>query len=397
MRANLRGSVSQIPDKNGEKAKKGSPNAIWKIQVYVGKKPHPTVPGRLIYDRRFETFRGTETQATKRLRQLSQEITASLAKGALIPGGRLTVADLLRAWLDSKTDCGPKTLDSYRGIVYTHLIPAVGHIPLAKLRPEAIQSFYKDAEGKPLSARSVHYIHRLLKQALKYAVWQGYIAVNPCDRVRPPSPQKRDKRTLAVAEVEALKEAATGSPYYPIIYAAVSSGLRRNELLALRWRDVDVESASPTISVARTLYKSKGVIEYRAPKTARSRRCISITHKLAAYLRDYRADRESLNLHLGRLLSLDDLVFGNTDGRPHDPHAVSHAFARIAKRAGLCGVRFHDLRHTFATLMLKSGAIPKIVSDALGHASVAFTMDCYADTIPQEEAMARLNEVLPEG
>lgn len=397
MRANLRGSVCQIPDKKGKKAKKGSPNAVWKIQMYVGKKPHPTKPNHFIYDRRFETFRGTETQALRRLRQLSQEISTSLEKGIPVPSGRLTVADLLKAWLDSKTDCGPKTLDSYQSIVKGHLIPALGHIQLIKLRPEAIHAYYKKAEEKPLSARSVHYHHRLLKQALKYAVWQGYIAINPCDRVRPPSPQKRDKRALAVAEVEALKEAAAGSPYYPIIYAAISSGLRRNELLGLRWRDVDVESASPTISVARTLYKSKGVVEYRAPKTARSRRCISITHKLAAYLRDYRADRESLNLHLGRLLSLDDLVFGNTDGRPHDPHAVSHAFSRIAKRAGLCGVRFHDLRHTFATLMLKSGAIPKIVSDALGHASVAFTMDTYADTIPQEEAMARLNEVLPEG
>ena len=397
MRSNTRGSVYQMRDRNGVLADAGSSKAIWKIQLYVGKKPHPTKAGRLIYDRRFETFRGSEAQAKKRLRQLSQEITASLDKGVPIPSGRLTVADLLKGWLDSKNDCGPKTLESYQSIVYGYLMPALGHVQLAKLRPETIQAFYKAAEDKPLSARSVHYIHRLLKQALKYAVWQEYIVFNPCERVRPPSPSKREKRTLAPAEVQALMKVADGSRYRPLIYCAVSSGLRRNELLGLRWRDVDVESAGPTIRVARTLYKSKGVIEYRSPKTARSRRCISITEKLAAYLKDYKADRESLNLHLGRLPSLDDLVFSNEDGEPLDPHVVSHAFAKIAKKAGLSGVRFHDLRHTFATLMLRSGAKPKVVSDALGHASVGFTLETYADTIPQEEDMARLNAVLPEG
>jgi len=357
----------------------------WQLQIYTGIGPD----GKR--RRHFETVRGRKGDAQRRL----TELLSSLDKGVPVPGKRLAVADLLKAWLNSKTDCSPKTLESYQSIVEGHLIPALGHIPLGKLQPQEIASYYQKALQKPLSAKSVHYHHRLLKQALKYAVWQEYIGRNPCDRVKPPSPQKKEMRTLEASEVQILLETARNSQFYPVIYAAVSSGLRRNELLGLRWRDIDL--AKPSISVSRTLYKSKGVIEFREPKTDRSRRCISITEKLATYLRDYKAYKESLNLHLGRLLHLDDLVFCNAEGKPLDPHVVSHSFSKIAKRAGLGSVRFHDLRHTFATLALKRGALPKVVSDALGHSSVAFTMDTYAGRIPQEEAMALLNEVLPEG
>ena len=397
MRSNTKGSIYQLKDRNGVLVNANSSKALWRVQIYCGKKPHPTKPDRLIYDRKFETFRGSRGQALNRLRQLSREVSTNLEKGISVPSTRLTVAELLRAWLNSKTDCGPKTLESYRSIVEGHLVPALGHIQLIKIRPEAIQAYYGKALKKPLSSKSVHYIHRLLKQVFKYAVWQEYLAFNPCDRVKPPSPQKKEMRTLEAAEVHILLEMAKHSQFYPVIYTAISSGLRRNELLGLRWRDVDIESEKPTISVNRVLYKSKGIVEFREPKTDRSRRCISITEKLATYLRHYKGDRESLNLHLGRLLSLDDLVFCGVEGKPLDPHVVSHSFAKIAKRAELGNVRFHDLRHTFATLALKKGALPKVVSDALGHSSVAFTMDTYAGRIPQEEAMALLNEVLPEG
>jgi len=357
----------------------------WQIVVDIG----TDAEGKRL--RHFETVRGRKGDAQRKLTGL----LSSLDKGIPLPTGKITVADLLRQWLESKSDCGPKTLDSYQSIGEGHLIPALGHILLAKLQPRDIEGYYRQALQKPLSARSVHYHHRLLKQALKYGVWQEYIGRNPCDRVRPPSPQRKEMRTLDSAEVRLLLDTARGSRLYPLIYSAVSCGLRRNELLALRWRDVDLDQSS--ISVSRSLYKSKGIVEFREPKTDRSRRCITITEKLTAYLSDYKAERESLNLHLGRLLALDDLVFASAEGDIIDPHVVSHSFSRIAKRAGLQHLRFHDLRHTFATLALRRGALPKVVSDALGHSSVAFTMDTYAGRIPQQEAMALLNEVLPEG
>jgi integrase len=124
-----------------------------------------------------------------------------------------------------------------------------------------------------------------------------------------------------------------------------------------------------------------------------------MTAKLADYLKEYKAERESLCLHLGYLLRLDDLVFANVEGKPIDPYVLSHNFAKIAKRAHLENVRFHDLRHTFASLMLLRGAKPKVISEALGHSSVAFTMDTYSHILDgmQDEAMALLDEVLPPG
>jgi integrase len=152
------------------------------------------------------------------------------------------------------------------------------------------------------------------------------------------------------------------------------------------------------LSVARTLYKGKGRIEFKEPKTKYSRRRVSLTPKLAYFLREYKREREILYLELGSVLSLDDLVFANADGGPIDPSVLSHNFGRIVKKAGL-SVRFHDLRHSYATLMLAAGVHPKIVSEALGHSTVSITLDLYSHVLPglQEAAAKQLDAMLPDG
>jgi integrase len=187
------------------------------------------------------------------------------------------------------------------------------------------------------------------------------------------------------------------SLYYSVIYTTVSTGLREAKLLGLRWRDLDLNLLS--ISFNQTLYKRRGVCQFKEPKTAHSRRRVAMTPKLALFLRDYRAERESLYRQLGKLLTLDDLVFASVEGKPIDAGMLSHSFSRMATQAGLGHVRFHDLRHTFASLMLLLGAKPKVISEALGHASVGFTMDVYSHIIEgmQKDAMALLDEVLPVG
>jgi len=154
-----------------------------------------------------------------------------------------------------------------------------------------------------------------------------------------------------------------------------------------------------SISVSQVLYKRRGVCQFKEPKTSHSRRRVAMTPKLALFLREYRAERESLCWHLEQPLTLDSLVFGSPEGKPLNPSILSHEFARIAKLAGLQGVRFHDLRHTFASLMLLRGVKPKVISEALGRSSVAFTMDVYNHIIGgmQEDAMALLDEVLQAG
>ena len=359
----------------------------WQIQIYTGRGPD----GK--YHRHLETVKGRKGEAQRRL----TELLASLDRGVYTPPGKLTVADLLGQWLQGyvKTNCSARTLESYQSTIERHLIPALGHIQLKQLQPPMIQKYYGQA-CENLSAKSVLYHHRILKQSLKYAVRQGYLGRNPCDLVDPPKPRRKSMRTLIPDELNTLLETASTNQFYPVIYTAVSTGLRQAELLGLRWRDIDLDLQS--ISVCRALYKRRGVCEFKEPKTSHSKRRVSMTAKLADYLNEYKAERESLLLHLGRLLKPDDLVFSNIEGKPLDPGVLSHNFARIVKRAGLESVRFHDLRHTFASLMLLRGAKPKVISEALGHASVAFTMDVYSHIIEgmQSDAMALLDEVLPK-
>jgi integrase len=203
-------------------------------------------------------------------------------------------------------------------------------------------------------------------------------------------------RTLSAFEVGLLLGHAKDSLYYPVIYTAVSTGLRRNEILGLRWRDIDLELLS--ISVSQVLYKGRGRVEFKEPKTDYSRRRISMTPKLASFLRQYKQERELLFMELGAMLTLDDLVFSDINGKPLDPSTVTHNFGRICRSAGL-SIRFHDLRHTCASLMLLAGVHPKIVSEMLGHSTVAITLDIYSHVIPglQEAAAQKLDSILPPG
>jgi integrase len=359
----------------------------WEIQIYTKGQDGKT-------RRYYETVKGSRHDANARRR----ELLTSLDKGVTIPSAKITLAEQLNNWLNGyvKTNCSPRTLEGYQSIIERHLIPALGQVQLKQLNPQAIQSYYGRA-CESLSARSVHHQHRVLSQALKYAVRQGYLGHNPCELVDAPSPRKKTMQTLNPSEVEALLDTAQDSYYYPIIYTAVSTGLRQAELLGLRWRDMDLDMLS--ISVTQVLYKRGGICEFKPPKTEHSRRRVSMTPKLASFLRDYRLDREILFRELGRSITLDDLIFADIEGRPIDPGVLSHNFNRLVKRTGLEGVRFHDLRHTFASIMLLAGAKPKVISEALGHASVAFTMDTYSHIIEgmQAEAMELLDKKLPAG
>ncbi len=359
----------------------------WQITIYTGKKPD----GSPI--RHYETVRGRKSDAQARLR----ELLTSMDRGSYAPPTRRTVEQLLHDWLGSycKTNCSPRTCDGYGSVARRHLAPVLGHIPLKDIQPRTIQSHYGTL-CETLSNRTVLHVHRVLSQALKWAVRQNYIGRNPCELVDVPRAKKAIMRTLSAFEIGILLESAQDNYYYPAIYCAVSTGLRRNELLALRWRDIDLDLLS--ISVSQTLYKGRGRVEFREPKTEYSRRRVSMTPKLALFLAEYRTERESLHWQLGVPLTLDDLVFANIDGRPIDPSTLTHNFGRIVKRAGL-NARFHDLRHTYASLMLAAGVHPKIVSEALGHSTVAITLDIYSHVTPglQEAAAKQLDSLLPVG
>jgi integrase len=223
----------------------------------------------------------------------------------------------------------------------------------------------------------VHHHHWVLSAALKYARRKRLVTENVLEEVDPPKPTRYEPVMLNPKEVERLVSAAQeyGSPYYQMIYTAIYSGLRRGELLGLRWRDVNLDLA--TLMEVQTLQRVKGEFILKEPKTAKSRRNLALTPNLAILLRQHRDQQEEQRALLGFHFVDTDLAFSHFDGSPLDPSTVSHTCKKIVTRAGLES-RLHDNRHAFATLMMSFGVNPKVVSEMLGHSTIATTMDTYS-------------------
>jgi len=245
-----------------------------------------------------------------------------------------------------------------------------------------------------LSGRSVVYHHRILSKALDYAVKMGVVVRNVADVVQPPRVKKVTMNTLSLEEVTRFLEAAKETDYYVYFATLLFTGLRRGELLALKWRNLDLVKG--TLTVVETAYKlGNGDYIIEEPKTAHSRRTISLPPSLVELFKVYRIDQELLRIQLSVSLNVDDFVFIRPDGSPMNPSAVTLAFRRIIKKAGLKAIRIHDLRHTHATLMLKAGVNPKVVSERLGHANISITLDIYSHVLPgmQEAAAEKFDKL----
>jgi integrase len=339
-----------------------------------------------------QTFKGTKRNTERVLR----EILISLEQGYYIKPNKITLDQWLRQWLKDYVSMNTtdRTLESYSSIVGKHLIPTLGRIALADLQPQHIQSYYSEkiskgrTDGKGgLSARSVVYHHRILSKALDYAVKMGVVVRNIADVVQPPKIQKITMNTLSPEEIVRFLDAAKETDYYVYFATLLYTGLRRGELLALRWRNLDLEEAR--LVVMETAYKlSNGDYIIKEPKTLHSRRTVTLPHSLIELLKGYRTNQELLRIQLGVSLEPDDLVFIRHDSNPINPNALTLAFRRITKKAGLKNIRIHDLRHTHATLLFKAGVHPKVVSERLGHATIGITLDIYSHVLPglQEEA-----------
>jgi len=201
--------------------------------------------------------------------------------------------------------------------------------------------------------------------------------------------------TLSEEDIYTFLEAAKKTPYYALFYLALFTGMRRSELLALQWCDVDL--ALGQVYVARTLHHLRnGGIAFRAPKTAKGRRTIALPPSACIALRAHREAQEARRTMLEIPLREDELVFSQLDGRPLLPDTVTHAWVKLVRRTGLQGIRLHDARHTHASLMLKQGVHPKIVQERLGHASIQITLDTYSHVAPglQAAAAVRFDELL---
>ena len=276
-----------------------------------------------------------------------------------------------------------------------YLIPAIGGVSLTALRPDHVQGLYADMFGRGLSAQTVLHAHRVLREALGHAVEGRVIDWNVCDAVHPPRPQRKQMASMDADEATRFLVAAESTPYRDVFFVALYTGLRRSEVLALRWPEVDLDRC--TLNVVAGLHRLTGQGLVLLPtKTARSRRQVSITEEVVDVLHQVRGQQMVRRMALGSPWQDNGFVFTKPDGSPLDPEKVTKAFAKVAKEAGFSGIRLHDLRHSHASLMLKAGASPKAISERLGHASISITMDVYAHLLPgiQEEAAQRFSDLL---
>jgi len=321
--------------------------------------------------------KGTKREAEKRL----SELLHRLDTGAFVSPSKTTVADYLRRWLQEyvRPNLSPRGFERYESIARVHLIPDLGAIALTQLRPEHLQRQYASKLGKGLSPRSVRYQHVVLHKALETAMKWGLVVRNVADGVDVPRSRRKDMQTWSEFEVRHFLEVAKDSPYYALFHTALYTGMRRGELLALRWRDVGVQE----IHVNRTLHQlGDGSYVFTEPKSAKSRRTVDLSPSSILTLAEHRERQEGVRTVMGIPQTQDDFVFSTLEGKPLRPNTVSRAWTMLAARAGLRAIRLHDARHTHASLMLKQGVHPKIVQERLGHGSIQVTLDTYSHVAP---------------
>ena len=361
-RARGNGEGDVYPRKNAEGKVIGYRGAYW-VQTAEGLK------------RRF-VWGKTKTEARAALRK----VKADTEGGLVFDAGTLTVEDYLGRWLaDSVKDTVRRsTFIQYKSVVNRHIIPALGRMKLTGLTPAHVRRLYREKLDSGLSSRTVQYVHVTLHKALKQAVMDGLVPRNVTDAVKAPQVHKKEVRPLSPAEVKALLSAARGGRLEALYVLAVHTGLRRSELLGLRWSDVDLEVG--TLSVQRSL-GTDGT--FKPPKRNKSRRTVKLTSQAVEALGGHRARQNEERMRLGFLWKDHGLVFPNRLGKPMNADNLYHrGFKPLLKRAGLSGFTFHSLRHTCATLLCSKNVNPKIVQEMLGHATISQTMDTYSHVMP---------------
>ncbi|MFY9836533.1 MAG: tyrosine-type recombinase/integrase, partial [Xanthobacteraceae bacterium] len=328
-------------------------------------------------------------------------LVTEFSKGDYVEPDQATLAQFLERWLiHIRTQVSPRTHERYAEIVRNNIVPALGAAQLVRLRVEDISTAYGNAlksgrrdGGGGLSPRTVHHMHRILSQALTQArVWR-MIADNPADLVKPPKVERKEMKTIDTDQTVDLLEAARGTSMFAPILLGVLCGMRRGEVVALRWRSVDLENGQLSI-VASAEQTDEGVRE-KETKSGKGR-AVELSPMLVSELRQYRKQQAERLLRLGVRLTDDHHVVMREDGEAIQPRSLSRAFRKFMRRHKLPQIRLHDLRHSHATQLLAEGVHPKIAQERLGHSSISITLDLYSHVLPgmQAEAVAKVDAKL---
>ncbi len=341
---------------------------------------------------------GKRKQVRRRGFALKSEASDALAlvlvqmkSGTFVRPTKTLLGDYLRAWVDTLPGVGrrPSTVDSYRRNIERNVVPYIGGIELHALTPLDLDGLYAKLIARGLSMRTVRYVHTIVGKALSDAERKGVLGRNVARLASPPSSSSAKAPEMTVwtpAELRAFLEAHAGHHHLPMLRLASMTGMRRAELCGLRWTDVDLDAA--TVTVRQSITAVDGVAVVGDVKTKRSRRVIDIDATTVDVLRAWKAAQNRDRLKMGEGWANTGLVFTMGTGQGWHPDTISQAFDRLVAASDLQRIRLHDLRHTHASHLLAAGVNVKVVSERLGHASVAFTLDVYAHVMPGQQAHA---------
>ena len=347
-----------------------------------------------------EAIRGTRKAAEAKPARIVHE----LETGQFAELSSITLADFLRTWLSdyAESNVASRTFEKYESQVRNHLIPILGNLRLRDLKPTHILAALERwrTQGRKygaggLSPRSCLHNYRVLHSALNQAVKWQLIPRNPANSVDAPRVKREEVETFDEEQISNLLRAAGDCQIASIIFVAVMTRLRRSELLGLRWDDLDLNTK--TLHVQQSVYRSnKGEFVFGSPKTASSRRSVALADSVANELKGQRARVAKRKLSRGLNYDDNNLVFPARDGQPLDQNNLYRQWRDVLKRANLHQFKFHTLRHTCASLLLKAGAHPKVVQELLGHSSISVTMDTYSHLMPnmQIDAVNSLERLL---
>lgn len=334
------------------------------------------------------------------------EVLHAVGQGRYVEPSKVTLARFLNdSWLPAiRTTIRPSTFRSYTGHVEAYVAPRIGGIPLQHVNAAVINAFYADLlttgrrkTGEGLSPATVRRVHATLHRALRDAVRWKLLIVNPADNADPPKQRQAgsaEMATWSADEVERFLAHVEGDRLAAAWVLATTTGLRRGELLGLRWADVDLDAGRA--SIRQTLLAVADKLSFSTPKTNRGRRSIPLPRRTVVALKAHRRCQLEERLAWGEGWTDSGLVFTRENGTPVHPDLFSRAFERHARRAGLPRIRLHDLRHTWATLGLRAGVQVKVVSEALGHSTSSFTADVYQHSVPsmQEDAAELIADLI---
>lgn len=317
-------------------------------------------------------------------------ILSARIDGSYVEPSRMTVGGfLVDAWLPAiQSSIRPSTFESYRINIERHIVPGLGAIRLQSLTAAHVNGFYAQlltngrSDGKGgLAPNTVKHIHTALRKALGDALRWSYVSRNVAVAANPPkaSDTRREMKAWTAEELRTFLESVAEDRLYAAWLLAASTGMRRGEVLGLRWSDLDLDRAS--IGVRQALVQVGKELTFSSPKTARGCRSVALDPTTVSALRDHRKRQVAEMLALGGGYQDNGLVFCEVDGKPLRPDSFSKRFDRAVRDASVPKIRLHDLRHTHATLALQAGVHPKVVSERLGHATVSFTLDVYSHAV----------------